>query len=137
MSQAPAGQQADADVAPITDIDFDAMHVSPDGTRLIGTRCDVCSTLSFPKRAVCFHCGSRTLTAELLAPAGSLYSYSTVHISSSRPVPYTIGYIDLNDGVRLLANVVNDGELQLDMPMALRVTDAGFAFCPSATGAAA
>src|SRR3546814_10819332 len=40
-----------------------------------------------------------------VGPEGVLYSFSTVHVSSSQPVPYTIGYVDFPGDVRVLAKV--------------------------------
>src|SRR3546814_2520605 len=36
-----------------------------------------------------------------VGPEGVLYSFSTVHVSSSQPVPYTIGYVDFPGDVRV------------------------------------
>ncbi|MDB5819273.1 MAG: hypothetical protein JWQ11_2913, partial [Rhizobacter sp.] len=42
-------------------------------------------------------------------------------ISSSRPTPYTIGYVDFEVGVRVLAQVEANGvELTCDQPVELR-----------------
>lgn len=140
MSDTLAGEYVGAEVAPISDIDFEAVHVrmASEGPRLIGCRCDACGTLSFPKRSVCFSCGNRVLSEELLTPQGRLYSYTVVHVSSSRPVPYTIGYIDLDDGVRLLATISGETDaLRPDMPMTLRAEDKGFSFSTVQIGTAA
>ena len=40
-----------------------------------------------------------------VGPEGVLYSFSTVHVSSSQPVPYTIGYVDFPGDIRVLAKV--------------------------------
>jgi uncharacterized protein len=140
MSNPFVGEHVGAEVAPISDVDFSAVHIhaSTDGPRLIGCRCEACGALAFPKRAVCFSCGSRSLSEELLARTGALYSYTVVHVSSSRPTPYTIGYVDLDDGVRLLATVVGDASaLRPDLPVELRADDAGFSFSAVETGVAA
>ena len=51
---------------------------------------------------------------------GRLYSWSTVHVSASRPVPYTLGYVDLDDGRRVLAQLDGEaGELRMDGPVRL------------------
>lgn len=55
-------------------------------------------------------------------PRGNLYSFSTVHVSSSRPTPYTIGYVDFENGVRVLAAVepTPDHKLACDQAVELR-----------------
>jgi len=51
---------------------------------------------------------------------GRLYTWSTVHVSASRPVPYTLGYVDLDDGLRVLVQLAGDpGEFQMDGPVRL------------------
>ena len=120
-----------ADQFPIGDIDLEASHIQidHDGARLIGSRCDLCSAACFPKREVCYACGGRAMSVELLPATGSLYSYSTVHVSSSRPTPYTIGYVDLDGGVRLLANIEGStSQLAPDMRVSLHALETGFAF---------
>src|SRR3546814_5174536 len=41
----------------------------------------------------------------LFGPAGVLYSYTAIHVSAARSVPYTLGYVDFPNGVRVLAQV--------------------------------
>lgn len=43
--------------------------------------------------------------AEPVGPFGTLYVYTTVHVSSSREIPYTLGYVDFEEGFRTLAEV--------------------------------
>lgn len=63
--------------------------------------------------------------------SGRLYTWSTVHVSASRPVPYTLGYVDLEDGLRVLAVLAGpSGELQLDGPVRLMAGPDGLTFAP-------
>jgi hypothetical protein len=88
-----------------------AMAAGADGTvRLRGSRCLRCGTTAFPERQVCFACGSAALGERLLGPYGVLYSYTVVHVAPGRPTPYCIGYVDLDDGVRVLATVLGASE---------------------------
>jgi hypothetical protein len=93
-------------------------HSSPmvakaDGTVLLhGSRCLRCGTTAFPDRKVCFACGSTALDEQLLGPYGVLYSYTVVHVAPDRPTPYCIGYVDLDDGVRVLATVAGASEVR-------------------------
>jgi uncharacterized protein len=84
----------------------------PDGLpQLHGSRCTRCGALGYPARAACHRCAGTQLAPAALSPAGRLYSWSTVHVSASRPVPYTLGYVDLPEGVRVLAQVAGDPAL--------------------------
>jgi uncharacterized OB-fold protein len=75
--------------------------------RLIGMRCASCGTAAFPAREVCSGCGrDNALSVLELAGEGTLYSFSEVHAAPKGfATPYVIGYIDLSEGVRVLAQV--------------------------------
>lgn len=74
---------------------------------LLGMRCSACSTPAFPAREVCSQCGATEGLERLrLAPRGRLYSYSEVHAGPKEfPSPYVIGFVDLEDGVRVVGQV--------------------------------
>lgn len=82
-----------------------AFEVQADTVMLRGSRSRSSGSLAFPEREVCLKTGARDMEPVLFGPRGTLYSYSTVHVSSSRPTPYTIGYVDFPNGVRVLANI--------------------------------
>ena len=80
--------------------------------------CVACKAKIWYPRAVCPMCLSGELRFEASAGDGSVHSYSTLyragHVSLQPHVPYTVGLVDLDEGVRVL------GEL-LDPPEAIRV----------------
>ena len=105
-------------------------ELTESGDSLIGTLCTVCSAGFFPQRDLCFECGSDQVVPTNLGAEGILYSYSRVEISSSRPVPYTIGYVDLPSGVRVFADIEGAG-LSPDLRVVLDVhSDRSWAFVP-------
>ncbi|MGE4337423.1 MAG: Zn-ribbon domain-containing OB-fold protein [Pigmentiphaga sp.] len=74
--------------------------------RLLGARCEVCSTRSFPMRQFCPSCGHEAVERVALASDGTVYSYTVVRQApGDRAVPYVLAYVDLDDDVRLLAQV--------------------------------
>jgi uncharacterized OB-fold protein len=75
--------------------------------RLIGMRCASCGTAAFPTREVCSGCGRDDALSEIeLAGEGKLYSFSEVHAAPKGfATPYVIGYVDLTEGVRVLAQI--------------------------------
>jgi uncharacterized protein len=78
---------------------------------------------AFPAREVCLETGARDMEPMLFGPRGTLYSFSTVRVSSTRPTPYTIGYVDFPNGVRVLANLDASTDLSAlacDTPVELR-----------------
>jgi len=58
--------------------------------------------------------------ATRIGPDGVLYTYTVIHVSSVREVPYILGYIDFPEGLRVLAHVRgNVNALCCDMPVRL------------------
>jgi uncharacterized OB-fold protein len=111
---------------PLPDLD-EVTPLTADGTQLLGSRCSTCGTEFFPRRQLCFACGADTVADAELGARGVLYSYSRVEVSSSRPTPYTLGYVDLDSGVRVLADItVPADRLVADLPVVLTT-------CPDGT----
>lgn len=78
-----------------------------DGTpQLIAGQCRGCGARSFPQGEVCTNCLSEDIEAIRLDSEGTLYSYSVVHQAPKGwNVPYALGYVDLPEGVRVLAHL--------------------------------
>ena len=74
---------------------------------LIGMQCARCGTKAFPARTVCSHCGTDSgLEPVRLSSRGTLYTYSEVHVAPKDfPTPYVVGYVDLEDGVRVFGQI--------------------------------
>jgi uncharacterized OB-fold protein len=116
------GGAAIENIEPIADLAPNGSEFTarPDGARLRGCRCLDCGKKFFPDRAICFGCAGRHMEESLLGPTGTLYSYATVHVAPKVPTPYTIGYIDLEQGVRVLAFGNGEAErLRPDLPVTL------------------
>ncbi|MFG1266087.1 Zn-ribbon domain-containing OB-fold protein [Xanthobacter aminoxidans] len=96
-----------ADMDPQKLISPALVEVSETGApHLKGGRCRACGALSFPKAAVCTECLSLDVETVRLPDEGRLYSYSIVHQAPKGwDVPYVLGYVDLPDGVRVLAHI--------------------------------
>ena len=76
------------------------------GIVLRGAQCRACGQKSFPGKEVCPNCGSDQMTPVDLARRGKLYSFTTIHIApTGLTTPYTVGYVDLEDGVRVFAQI--------------------------------
>ena len=123
---------AESAIQPIADlesVDRNDFVETADGYALRGSECCQCGRKFFPRRKICLGCAGQRMEETLLARHGKLYSFSTVHVSSSRPTPYTLGYIDLDDGLRLLATLAGDPmELAPDIPVSLISVSNGWAF---------
>lgn len=94
-----------------------ALHATPshqrkrfdwDAGRLVGSRCEDCGTVSWPARAVCHHCGSARSAELALSDRGSLITHTTVWVPlPGLEAPYTLGQVDLPEGVRVFAHLHN------------------------------
>jgi uncharacterized protein len=87
-----------------------------DPPRLLGAQCQACGTRVFPVRDFCPNCDSEAAPSPMeLSPTGSIFSYTVVRQApGTRAVPYVLAYVDLDDQVRVLAQV--DGD-----PQAVRI----------------
>ena len=98
-SQCPPGESAPIEGHPISDldaIDLPAFAVHDGATFLL------CTLTAQGRRSFPYTDGAQRVE---VGPEGVLYSFSTVYVSSSQPVPYTIGYVDFPGDVRVLAKV--------------------------------
>jgi uncharacterized OB-fold protein len=84
-----------------------------DGARegkLMLQHCTACEMWSFPTRERCPHCFAAALEWRQASGRGTLYTYTVMHqvmnpgFASS--VPYNIAQVDLEEGVRMVSNVV-------------------------------
>lgn len=97
--------------------------------QIVGSRCADCGLTAFPASRVCRRCLSPNQLQQALADHGTLYSYSTVHVASGREVPYSIGYIDLADGLRILGPLdIPDDRIACDLLVRLTKGTTKWAF---------
>jgi uncharacterized OB-fold protein len=73
--------------------------------------CRACGQWMWPVRYRCIECFSDELTWEAAAGTGTVYSYSIVHQlvhpGFARDLPYNVAMVDLDEGVRMITNIVN------------------------------
>jgi uncharacterized OB-fold protein len=77
---------------------------------LLGSRCTTCGTLAFPSTEVCTQCWAPMPGESMeLSGTGVVYTFTQVHVApEGLPVPYYIGYVDLPEGLRILAQFRDD-----------------------------
>jgi uncharacterized OB-fold protein len=86
--------------------------------RLRAARCLDCDTRVFPAATVCPSCNGERMAELPLSDTGTLYACSTVHIAPPMwETPYTIGYVDLPEGVRVFGKVEHRPALEPDTPV--------------------
>ena len=84
----------------------------PQRYRLEAGKCRNCGFVAFPPRRVCPRCQSRSFETTRLAEAGRLITYTVIRVPP-RPfadqTPYALAIVELDDGVRLMGQVVDCG----------------------------
>jgi uncharacterized OB-fold protein len=74
------------------------------GVLLVG-KCKDCGEYHFYPRVVCPHCFSDQTEWVPAKGTGVIYSFSTMRRGA--PVPYTIAYVTLDEGVSMMTNIVD------------------------------
>lgn len=79
--------------------------------RLVYQRCRACQEVIFYPRVVCPTCMSEDLAFEPSVGRGTIYSHTTLyragHPAFAEDVPYTIVLVDLDEGFRVIADLVD------------------------------
>lgn len=86
------------------------LRETPRRYRLEGTSCRGCGAVHFPPRAICDRCGGRDLEARELKGEGELVNYSVIRHPPKGfegHAPYAIGIVQLEEGVRILSQIVD------------------------------
>ena len=78
---------------------------------LIANKCRACNILIFPAQPFCHQCLGDDLDSIELSNRGEIYSVTIVERESLVPpdfqVPFAYGYIDLPEGIRVLAKMIH------------------------------
>src|SRR5205807_10335727 len=103
--------------------------------RLIGSECERCGVVAFPRQASCPRCTSVEVRERLLAREGTLWSWTIQSFPPKSPPyavddpdafePFGVGYVELPGEVRVEARltVADPDRLQIGMPMELTLID--------------
>jgi len=83
----------------------------PERYRLIGAKCETCGKCYFPPRSICPGCRRKGKLREIkLAGKGKVYTHTTIYSAPTgfeEQIPYVIAIIELEEGVRVLGQVVD------------------------------
>ncbi len=95
---------------PLTDPDTRAFWKATRAGRLIYQVCQRCGRLVFHPRLHCPYCGGLELETKESAGAGTVYSYTVIrqhgHPFFGARLPYVVALIDVDEGFRMLSEVV-------------------------------
>src|SRR3990172_10425612 len=88
-------------------------------------RCDDCQSVVFYPRAHCTACGSARLSWHVSGGAGTVYTFSVVRQSRNPAFAelgaYAVAYVDLDEGFRIMSNVVGVQDPVRDVHCGMRV----------------
>jgi uncharacterized protein len=92
--------------------------------RLAAQRCRGCGALRHPPRPMCPHCRSLEFEASELSGQGTLYSYAVLHHPKHPAFDYPVlaALVDLDEGIRLVSNLVDVEPAGIRIGMRLEVT---------------
>jgi uncharacterized OB-fold protein len=89
--------------------------------RLVTQRCRACGKLRHPPRPMCPYCRSLDHEVVELAGTGVVYSYTVLHHPQHPAFTYPVVavLVDLDEGVRVLSNLVgvDPSEIRIGMPV--------------------
>ncbi len=86
-------------------------------------KCLDCGKFRFYPRSICPHCFSYNTEWTKVSGKGKIYSFTVAHRAGSpsfrADVPYSIAIIELEEGVRMMSNIVEcrNEDLSIDMPV--------------------
>ena len=94
--------------------------------RLVLPWCDECEAPFWYPRAACPRCLSTAIDWRPASGRGTVYAASAQHVAAvpalSERVPYSVALIELEEGVRLMSNVVGCAADDVHAGMAVQVT---------------
>lgn len=93
--------------------------------RFLIQRCAECDTPRFPPKPVCSNCWSDASREVEASGAGTVYSYTIVHRGGSPAFsadgPYAIVLVDLDEGVRVMSNLIHCDLEAIEVGMPVRM----------------
>lgn len=75
--------------------------------------CNDCQKFIFYPRIICPHCYSENISWKETNGQGKIESYTVVHRAMppfKDEVPYVVGIIQLNEGVKMMSRIINKSE---------------------------
>lgn len=92
-------------------------------SKLVLQQCDDCTKYIFYPRVICSHCSSENLTWREVSGKGKIYSFTIVQNNApsafQADMPYVVAVIELDEGVRMLSNIIecDQDKLTFEMPV--------------------
>lgn len=122
MSEKPTPEPTE-EVVPV-------LEAAAEGKLLI-QRCSACGEHQFYPRVLCTHCGAGTPEWVEASGRGRVHTFSVVHRNGMPgwrdEVPYVVAVIELEEGPRIMTNVVDcdPGDVSVEMPVEVTFVEQG------------
>jgi len=111
--------------APVSNADSEAYWEAAAREELVLKRCTACGMSHFPPRHLCPACWSVSLEWTKSSGKGVVYSFTVMQRAPmpafGQRVPYVVALIDLEEGPRMMANILGDDALQTKIGDHVRV----------------
>ena len=114
---------------PAPDPSTDEWWAAAKDGRLLLKRCRACNRAHHYPRPFCPHCWSDAVEWEAASGRGTVYTFSTVRVNDLPPfgekVPYTVAIVELDEGPRLMTNLVDcePDDVHIGMPVEVTFRD--------------
>ena len=92
--------------------------------KLMAGKCLKCGKLHLPPRPICDNCYGQDFEWVEVSGKGKLLTYTTIYIAPAQfqaLTPYTIGIVELENGLKLPGMISNVSEAQLKISMDLTI----------------
>jgi uncharacterized OB-fold protein len=114
---------------PIPDQDSEPYWKALKNHSLTLQQCSKCNRLRFYPRAFCTHCFSSEFEWVTTSGKGNIHTFSVIFrpgmASFRKEAPYILGLIDLEEGVRMMSNIIDCAveEVYIGMPVTVVYDD--------------
>lgn len=94
-------------------------------------RCDNCHSYMWPPRRRCHACGADTIAWVSASGRGKIHTFTVVRQHPDprfgSKVPYVVAMIELDEGPRVMSNVVDCSvdDVRINMPVTAKLVDTG------------
>lgn len=100
--------------------DDDFFWEGVDQGKLLAQSCSQCGTMRHPPAPMCASCQSVAWEAKELSGRGKVYSWLvSKHPSKPDAAPRTVVLVDLDEGLRLVSNMVDGESVEIGDPVRL------------------
>jgi uncharacterized OB-fold protein len=92
--------------------------------KLMAGKCTRCGKIHLPPRPLCDNCFSQQFTWTEVSGKGKLLTYSVIHIAPPQfqaMTPYTVGIVELENGLRIPGMISGVAQEQLRIGMDLTI----------------